>query len=166
MQVRHLIKGMTDDPVLEEYKICSEIVRHLDEQNWMWGSFLFGGSIAGAGFVLSQNLTAFRLLTLSLLSTAILGGYTLYIRRGVSVKDACCSRMREIEVTHFRNTVLIEQRLRDLSENFTLPKFEGGMIQQSRIRAFNVLQLMVLYYLLILYGGTIVLSFLRGFVIP
>jgi len=39
---------MTDNPLLEEYKLCHSMIRHLDEQNWSWGSFILGGSLAAA----------------------------------------------------------------------------------------------------------------------
>ena len=159
---------MTYNPVLEEYKICSETASHLDEQNWMWGSFLFGGSIAGAGFVLSQpTLHAFSLLVLSLLSTVILVGYIFYVKRSIGIKDACFSRMRAIEATQFPNLVFIERQLNYLNQYRVMTGFESVKpIRLARVRSFDVLTGMVICYLTILYAGTIALTIAKGFLFP
>ena len=146
---------MVGDPLLEEYKVCERQCRHIDEQNWMWGSFLFGGSIAGAGFVLSQNLSAFRLLSLALLSTAVLVGYVLFVKRAVAQKRVYIMRMCEIEASpRFFNTLVTASRI-------------GYQTRAGKIgEKFDVLLGMVAFYLIILYVGTAVLIIKTGFIIP
>jgi len=93
---------MTDNPVLEEYKLCHAALRNLDEQNWNLGSFLFGGSLAAAGFVLglSTHVTFGRMLGLSVLSTILLFGLLLYVWRNASVADVIRQRMFVIEIAN------------------------------------------------------------------
>jgi hypothetical protein len=146
---------MSQDPLLEEYKICQKITSHLDEQNWMWGSFLFGGSIAGAGFVLSQNVNVHRLLGLSILSTVILGGYICYVKRSVGITDVCFSRMREIEATHLTN-VYIARKLGNLRRWGSVPSYDGRQpISVFPIRGFHILVGMVALYLSALWASVI-----------
>jgi hypothetical protein len=144
---------MADNPILEEYKICARAGAHLDEQNWMWGSFLFGGTLAATGFVLSQRVGWVRLLGLSLVSSVILIGYLQYVQRGMKVRDVYAARMRQIEEQHL--PMINTERLIDMAKKRPIVFKQGEQpISVSGPRAFHVLQLMVLGYLAILWIGT------------
>jgi hypothetical protein len=147
---------MTDNPALEEYKICDGLANHLDEQNWMWGSFLFGGSLASIGFVLSQKLSSLRLLGLSLILTGILSGYVLYVWRSMGVQAVCFSRMRQIEATCFK-TVGIATTMYRVRNGDPIYSFEGKRMRILPIRQLHILVLMVVALLGILWIGVIFL---------
>lgn len=101
---------MTDNLILEEYKLCTHEMEHIDKQHWNWGAFLFGGSLVATGFVLSQKVGWIRLLGLSLVSSVLLIGYILYVSRGTRIKDILAARMRQIEHYHL-GVVWTERRI-------------------------------------------------------
>lgn len=148
---------MTDNPILEEYKVCHETARHIDQQNAYWGSLIFGGSIAAAGFVLSQRVGPLRLFGLAVLSTVLLVGYILLIYRSDGVKAVCFARMREIEQTHF-NAFGVESRIHYLRTSHSYPDYPLSRkpITIFRVREFHILSFMVSFYIVALWLGTAV----------
>jgi hypothetical protein len=144
---------MTDNPILEEYRLCHEATWRIDEHNWMWGSFLFGGSLAAVGLVFSQHVGLLRLLALASLSSVVLGGYVLIVRRTIPIKDAYFSRMREIEATYMQ-AVMIGRQLDILLHN-PLARFgyHESPIRLPWLSRLQVLVLMVVSYLGALWFG-------------
>ncbi len=106
---------MADNPILEEYKLCQRIIEHLDTQNWSWGSFLFGGSLAATGFVLSSRVSVSRLGAVALLSSVVLCGWGLFVNRSIGMRDICRERMLEIE-TKNRMGIKTQRYLRTLRQ--------------------------------------------------
>jgi hypothetical protein len=137
----------TNDPTIEEYKHCGSMIRHLDEQNWSWGAFLFGGSLAAIGFVLSQRVTFSHLAAIALISTIVLVGWLAYVKRMADTRDIYADRMRAIEVAHSMKIQAqhVVQRGLVLRGNKYKPIFP--------IRAFRILMMMVILYLAALWAG-------------
>ncbi len=136
---------MTDDPVIEEYKICAAMIRHLDEQNWNWGAFLFGGSLAATGFVLSQRATFARLAALSVISTIVLVGWLAYITRAASIRDIYLERMRTIEAYNYQLQIQIQTVI------------QSRLHKIFPLRLLWILTIMIALYLGTLYLGALIL---------
>jgi len=145
--------------------LCASAMRHIDEQNWMWGSFLFGGTLAATGFVLSQKVGWIRLCGLSLVASVILIGYLLYVNRGMRVNKVFRERMCQIEELHLPMiwTERIFERAKD--KDHPMISRQGKNISLATwFTDFHILELMVTGYLLILWIGTIISLLLsKGF---
>lgn len=143
---------MADDPVLEEYKICSAMIQHLDEVNWSWGAFLFGGTLAATGFVLSQKATFSHLAALSMISSIVLIGWLAYVKRMADMMDIYGDRMQAIEAYNDEGRIQIA-RLR-----------KQGLVWRHNtfrkifpVRGFKILVSMVILYLAALWSGAVIL---------
>jgi hypothetical protein len=143
---------MTDNPALEEYRILALQLQHMDEQNWNWGAFLFGGTLAATGLVLSQRVGWLRLLGLALVATVILGGYILYVHRDDTIQDVLRARMRQIEAQYLP-TVLTERIMQSVKDCHPFP-WDNRSYSLARISCFQALELMAFGYLALLWGGT------------
>ena len=143
---------MSENPALEEYKLLARELMHMDEQNWNWGAFLFGGTLAATGLVLSQRVGWLRLLGLASVATVILGGYILYVHRDDTIQDILRARMRQIE-EQYLPTVLTERTMQSVRDG---QKFvwHNRTYSIARISCFQALELMAFGYLFLLWIGT------------
>jgi hypothetical protein len=130
---------MTDNPLLEEYKICQSIIARNDRQNLNLGAFLFGGSITATGLVLSSQarITLARWLALTLLSTAVLIGLLFYIQTRRKVSQKCEVRIAQIEQTYYPNVLI------------------GRQLSASPPQGFKVYATIVASYLTVLWIGVV-----------
>jgi hypothetical protein len=150
---------MADNPILEEYKICARGRAHIDEQNWMWGSFLFGGTLAATGFVLSQKVGWIRLSGLSLVASVILIGYLLFVRRGMEIRDVYAERMLQIEEQYLQMITI--ERTFEMARKHPRPLRQGQKpLSISGFRSWYALVFMVFGYLAIVWIGTLAAWFL------
>lgn len=101
---------MTDNPILEEYKLCQRVIEHNDNHNTSLGAFIFGGSIAAAGIILaSQCVTVQKWAIFALLSTVILIGLLAYISLTKKKSRIAQRRMMQIENDHYPLVTLQRQ---------------------------------------------------------
>lgn len=145
---------MTDNPLLKEYELCQHTIEHLDTQNWSWGSFLFGGSLAATGFVLSSHIGFAQLGTVALLSSIVLGGWGLFVNRSIGIRDVCRERMLEIE-TKNKMGLKTQHYLQTLRQKGSVI-IGKRMIHLFRIRSKTILGIMLCSYLAILWIGTLI----------
>jgi hypothetical protein len=145
---------MADSAILEEYKICNSMVQHLDTQNWNWGAFLFGGTLAATGFVLSGTTTPAKLFALFVISSIILGGWCISVGRSRAVRKIFTERMREIEQKHIKSLKL-QGYVRKAFKDGRITIHDDERITIPKLSSYSILEIMVVLFLASLLALTI-----------